>query len=486
MNGKLAAVLAALVLACACSAVSAAPVLLPLAGTAQQTAPQFAAFPNVLGVFAVDSGAPAAGLPITFDWFSADTGSGYLQGGTISGTYTTDAQGHASLPSRVLAGLPGSFTVRASTPSASSPALFFLTVKLGGAVTIEKVSGDNQVAAAGTAFSQPPAVRVRDGAGSVVPYAIVFFALQPQSGAGGSFVGGTATAPDTVVVLADAGGVATSPTVAANATAGAWRIAANSGTAASISFSLSNTSGATPAVPNVQDMWWAGSAENGWGLSIVQHRDVLFTVIYGYNEAGNPVWYVMSGGTWNDARTAYLGPLYIPRGTPFYAYNPASLVIGASVGGAILTFSDAGHAVLDATINGMALHKNITRNLFGPVDAPGTDYGDLWWGGVSQNGWGVSLLQQYHTIFGVWYTYSADGVTTWYMMPSGTWTSPTTYEGRMYRTRGTTWLGRAYDPTQLQVIDVGSFKLAFSGDGATLDWSIEGRSGTQALSRNGF
>src|SRR5512140_418558 len=26
-----------------------------------------------------------------------------------------------------------------------------------------------------------------------------------------------------------------------------------------------------------KDMWWAGSGENGWGVSVIQHRDVLFS-----------------------------------------------------------------------------------------------------------------------------------------------------------------------------------------------------------------
>jgi hypothetical protein len=46
-----------------------------------------------------------------------------------------------------------------------------------------------------------------------------------------------------------------------------------------------------------QDLWWSGSVENGWGMSVVQHRDQLFSVIYAYDAAGAPTWYVMSGGT---------------------------------------------------------------------------------------------------------------------------------------------------------------------------------------------
>jgi len=37
-----------------------------------------------------------------------------------------------------------------------------------------------------------------------------------------------------------------------------------------------------------QDMWWGGAAENGWGVSVVQHRDLLFSVVYAYDAAGQP------------------------------------------------------------------------------------------------------------------------------------------------------------------------------------------------------
>ena len=63
--------------------------------------------------------------------------------------------------------------------------------------------------------------------------------------------------------------------------------------------------------------------ENGWGMSVVQHRDLLFSVIYAYDAAGKPIWYVMPGGTWNEAKTAFRGALYVPTGTPYSALNRA-------------------------------------------------------------------------------------------------------------------------------------------------------------------
>src|SRR5688572_14920217 len=59
-----------------------------------------------------------------------------------------------------------------------------------------------------------------------------------------------------------------------------------------------------------QDMWWGGTGENGWGMSVVQHGERLFVAIYAYDAAGAPTWYVMPGGTWNAQRTAVSGALY--------------------------------------------------------------------------------------------------------------------------------------------------------------------------------
>ena len=44
-----------------------------------------------------------------------------------------------------------------------------------------------------------------------------------------------------------------------------------------------------PAVESpLQDMWWSGPAENGWGMSVVQHGDRLFAAIYAYDADGAP------------------------------------------------------------------------------------------------------------------------------------------------------------------------------------------------------
>jgi hypothetical protein len=243
-----------------------------------------------------------------------------------------------------------------------------------------------------------------------------------------------------------------------------------------------------PANP-LKDMWWAGLGENGWGMSVVQHGDMLFNVIYAYDANGAPTWLVMPGGAWNDDKTAFHGALYRPHGAPFSAYDPGRFVAGDPVGSATLTVVDGSTMTLDYVVDGASGRKTITRQLFAPQETPAlaSDFGDMWWGGAAQSGWGVALLQQYRTLFGVWFTYDASGKPTWFVMPSGAWTDASTYVGRLYRTTGSPWAGVRYDATAFRSTDAGPFALRIAADGsATLDYTIDGRSGSLGLSRQPF
>ncbi|MGZ5084935.1 MAG: hypothetical protein ACXWHA_16725, partial [Usitatibacter sp.] len=113
-------------------------------------------------------------------------------------------------------------------------------------------------------------------------------------------------------------------------------------------------------------------------------------------------------------------------------------------------------------------------------------HADMWWGGSAQNGWGIAVLEQQPNIFPIWYTYDAAGNPQWFVMPVGTWTSSTTYEGRIYRTTGSPWLGHDYDPNRLHATDAGSFALRFDGDTARFEYSIDGTSGSIPLVRQPF
>jgi hypothetical protein len=140
------------------------------------------------------------------------------------------------------------------------------------------------------------------------------------------------------------------------------------------------------------------------------------------------------------------------------------------------------------TLNGVSGTKSITRIGFGPPDStPVASYGDLWWGGSSQNGWGLSVNQQYRTLFSLWYTYDANGRATWFVMSGGTWTAANTYTATAYRAVGPRWIGAPYDATQHSLTPAGSVTLTFKdAQNAAMSYTIDGVSGSNALTRVPF
>ena len=217
---------------------------------------------------------------------------------------------------------------------------------------------------------------------------------------------------------------------------------------------------------NYTDLWWAGSVENGWGLSINQHGNALFSVLYVYDSAGKPVWYVISTGTWDSAFTTYTGLVHQPTSAPLSAYSPTRFAPGAAIGDVTITFTSNSTAVLRYTINGVTAQKTIQRQIFGYGVAP-IAVGDMWWGGTTQDGWGISITQQSAILFGAWFTYGPDGRVTWYVLPNGTWNG-TTYSGPFYSTTGSAWLGATYDASKLIVSETGTMSLSFNGSNSAI------------------
>ena len=235
----------------------------------------------------------------------------------------------------------------------------------------------------------------------------------------------------------------------------------------------------------VKDLWWAGDSENGWGMSITQHRDTLFVVFYVYDAAGNPVWYVMPGGSWNATRNAYSGSLYHPQGAPFSSYTPSQFVVGASVGTATLSFASNTAATVNFTINGVNGSKSITRQPIA-TGASRARFDDLWWGGSAENGWGLNVSQQAEVLFAVWYTYDPSGTARWYVIPGGSW-SNSRFTGDVYTTRTSGWLGVAYQASSLAVTAAGTMSLTFlDQDTAILGYTLQGVTQSKPLSRQPF
>ena len=222
---------------------------------------------------------------------------------------------------------------------------------------------------------------------------------------------------------------------------------------------------------NYSDLWWAGSAENGWGMSIQQHGNIQLNALYVYDSAGKPTWYVLPGGAWNADFTTYSGAIYQPTSAPLNNYAAAQFKVGTPVGNISINFTSNSTATLQYVINGIAGQKSIQRQIFGRGVSPLT-VGDMWWGGSAEDGWGLSITQQAGILFGAWYTYGADGKATWYAMTDGTWNG-NTYTGGFISTLSSPWVGATYNPGQLQVVSAGTMTLKFSdANNATMTYAF--------------
>ncbi len=115
-----------------------------------------------------------------------------------------------------------------------------------------------------------------------------------------------------------------------------------------------------------------------------------------------------------------------------------------------------------------------------------TDYSGLWWGGIAENGWGVSIThraasgQQFITL----YVYDKDGAPTWLVMPGGVWSDNfTVLRGKAYRPSGSPLSN--YRSDQLIVGDaIGEVTLQFVSDSVIdLSYQLDGLSGRKQLQR---
>jgi len=264
---------------------------------------------------------------------------------------------------------------------------------------------------------------------------------------------------------------------------------------------LSHVVGVSPENPGLRNYtghWWGQQFENGWGMTLNQHGDKIFGVVYFYDATGEPTWAVMPSGTWNANFTAYTGDLYSPQGTPFTAYDASQLTVAAPVGNMTLTFT--GPTVGSASYrlgytqfspNGRQVttygYKRIEPLILNSGTNPsGINVADMWWGGSSQNGWGISINQRSSELFSAWFTYGADRRPTWFIVSGSTWnanSAPVTIS----KVTGAPWLGVPYDPARIAVSTVGQGTYSFAdAANSAFNYTVNGAAGAKQITRQPF
>lgn len=253
---------------------------------------------------------------------------------------------------------------------------------------------------------------------------------------------------------------------------------------------VTNTCSANTAQPpaGIPGAWWAGQAENGWGLSLIQHANVLVAGWYFYGSNGQPTWAIMPGCNWNASFTSCSGQVVASTGAWLGNYSTGPFQQSTS-GTVTFGFVSGQTGTMQWSIGGIPGFKNISKlPLGGTGNSPtGVDYTDVWWGGSSQNGWGVALAQEGAVLVGSWYTYNQLGQPVWYLIPPGQWTGPTTYSTTLTRSTGSPLIGAVYNPALLNSVVAGTLTLNFtSSSTATMSYTVDGVSQVKSILRLPF
>jgi hypothetical protein len=131
--------------------------------------------------------------------------------------------------------------------------------------------------------------------------------------------------------------------------------------------------------------------------------------------------------------------------------------------------------------------KKLTPLISNAGAAPnGVNYGEMWWGGEAENGWGIAINQSATSLFAAWFTYAEDHRPTWFIFQGDSWNG-SAISGSIFRTAGAPMLGRVYDPTALAVSTVGTGTISFAApDRGTFNYVIDGNAASKPLLKQPF
>ena len=116
-----------------------------------------------------------------------------------------------------------------------------------------------------------------------------------------------------------------------------------------------------------------------------------------------------------------------------------------------------------------------------------TDFTDMWWAGVGENGWGMSVTQHGPIQFNVIFAYDNLGKPLWYVMTRGEFNAAgNVVSGQLFLAKSSPF--SAYNKASFVIgAPVGSATITYSGNSAaTLAYTINGVSGTKSIQRQLF
>ena len=103
-----------------------------------------------------------------------------------------------------------------------------------------------------------------------------------------------------------------------------------------------------------------------------------------------------------------------------------------------------------------------------------SNYTALWWN-FDESGWGINFTHQGDIVFGTLFTYDLAGNPMWLVMSNGARQSTGTFTGALYRTTGPAFDANPFTPIGPgNVTQVGTMTVGFSGDSASLAYTVNG------------
>lgn len=119
-----------------------------------------------------------------------------------------------------------------------------------------------------------------------------------------------------------------------------------------------------------------------------------------------------------------------------------------------------------------------------------TDFTDLWYN-TSESGWGFNVIQQGNTLFGTLFVYGSDQSARWFvasdMQPQNATAGQFRFSGKLYQTTGPFFAAPTFNPSQVNVTEVGEATITFTtANAATLVYRVGADTVTKQVTRQTF
>ncbi|MCF6319739.1 MAG: hypothetical protein L3J83_10780 [Proteobacteria bacterium] len=193
---------------------------------------------------------------------------------------------------------------------------------------------------------------------------------------------------------------------------------------------------------NIQPGLWFDPSKNGHGFAIepIGFNDLYFTVFFTYKDDGTPEWYTSLATLENGVLNINLENNTLQRFNYDFSINPEEqgtpIILDESISNNMLSidFNSTTIANNDACNDTTNSTTNRATNLFAlatwqlgeqaavswciqPLISlesyPKPDFGGIWWTGIDDTGWGISIAFASENIVVVVYYYDSDGTPRW-------------------------------------------------------------------------